>query len=80
MELIKKLAEIQKSLKAPKDKTNSYSPSKFKYRNCEAILIALKPLLDGEILLLNDEIVQIGDRYYVKATVTLKDSKNEISV
>jgi len=80
MELVKKLAEIQRSLKAPKDKVNQYSPSKFKYRNCEAILIALKPLLDGEILLLNDEIVQIGDRFYVKATVTLKDSKDEISV
>lgn len=74
-----KLSQIQKSLKAPKNQFNSFG--KYNYRNCEDILEALKPLLDECTLTISDEIVMIGNRFYVKATATLKDvSEGEFSV
>ena len=65
MEALKK---IQQELKAPKSQRNSFG--NYNYRSCEDILEAVKPLLAKEdaTLLLTDELVQIGDRYYVKAT------------
>ena len=64
MEFFEKLVAIQADLKAPKDKVNKFS--NFKYRSCEGILEAVKPLLAKHALYLNisDDIVQIGDRYY----------------
>lgn len=65
------LMQIQNELKAPKNQYNSFG--KYKYRNCEDILEALKPICykyDSAIIL-NDELVTVGDRYYVKATATL---------
>jgi hypothetical protein len=67
MELTERLSAIQRELKAPKGQFNAFG--KYKYRNCEDILEALKPLLDGVPLTISDELVMIGDRYYVKATV-----------
>ena len=67
--IIEKLAKIQKELKAPKGQFNSFG--KYAYRNCEDILEAVKPLLGDCALTLNDSIVQVGDRYYVKARATL---------
>jgi hypothetical protein len=63
MELLNK---IQKELKAPKSQVNSFG--NYKYRNCEDILEAVKPLLGEGTVTLSDEIVQVGERYYVKAT------------
>lgn len=61
-----KLADIQKSLKAPKGQYNSFG--KYKYRSAEDILEAVKPLLNGEAtIIISDELVLIGSRYYVKA-------------
>ncbi len=74
---MKKLNEIQQNLKAPKGQTNSFG--KYKYRSCEDILEAVKPLLGEATLIISDEIVMLGDRFYVKATATLKDGKEEIS-
>lgn len=68
---MKTLIKIQKELKAPKGQYNSFG--KYKYRNCEDILEAVKPLLGDAMLLLSDEIVQLGDRYYVKATATISE-------
>lgn len=68
---MEKLAKIQRELKAPKNQLNKFGG--YKYRNCEDILEAVKPLLDGAILSISDEIVLIGDRYYVKATATYQD-------
>ena len=67
-----KLQEIQHRLKAPKGQYNSFG--KYKYRSCEDILEAVKPILNetGCTLTLSDEIVLIGDRYYIKATAKLK--------
>ena len=74
--LIKSLAVIQQGLKAPKSQNNAFG--KYKYRNCEDILEALKPLLGDLALFINDDIVLVGDRYYVKATVTLTDGETSI--
>lgn len=76
MSVIEKLAEIQKALKAPKGQTNDFA--KFNYRSCEDILEALKPLLDGVTLVISDEVVLVGDRVYVKATVSISDGENMI--
>lgn len=65
---MKTFAQIQKELVAPKGQYNSFG--KYKYRSCEDILGALKEILDDWKLIINDEIVLIGDRYYVKATAT----------
>lgn len=71
MDVIKILSKIQTELKAPKGQFNKFG--KYKYRNCEDILEAVKPLLDehGAAIMVGDELVQIGDRYYVKATAKL---------
>lgn len=74
-----KLAEIQRNLKAPKGQFNAFG--KYKYRSAEDILEAVKPLLNGEAtILLSDDLVLIGDRYYIKATATFKSKEEEISV
>ena len=74
-ELINKLNQIQANLKAPKNQMNKFGG--YKYRSCEDILEAAKPLLkeSGLILLIKDEIINLGDRYYVKATCTLYDEE-----
>ncbi len=74
---MKTLIKIQKELKAPKNQYNSFG--KYKYRNCEDILEAVKPLLGDATLVISDEIVQLGDRYYVKATATLTEGEASIS-
>lgn len=73
MNIREKLLNIQKELIAPKSQYNSFG--KYNYRNCEDILEAVKPLLDKNkcTLIIKDELVLIGDRYYIKATVILAD-------
>ena len=71
------LSRIQKGLKAPKGLYNSFG--KYYYRNAEGILEAVKPMLDGLVLIINDEPVLIGDRFYIKATVTLTDGDESVS-
>ena len=61
------LSTIQKELNAPKNQNNTFG--KYKYRSCEDILQAVKPhLSDNETIVISDDLVMIGDRYYVKAT------------
>lgn len=72
------LTEIQKKLKAPKSNYNSFG--KYNYRSCEDILEAVKPLLGDNTLILSDEVVQIGDRIYVKATAVFRDGATETRV
>lgn len=71
---MKELVEIQSKLKAPKNQYNSFG--KYKYRNAEDILEAVKPLLAETrcTLTISDEIVMVGDRIYVKATTLLINS------
>lgn len=77
--LQQKLIEIQAELKAPKSQFNKFGG--YNYRNCEDILEAVKPLCaKHEIVpLLSDEIVMIGDRFYIKATAKVTDGKDEIA-
>lgn len=77
-----KLMNIQSELKAPKGQYNSFG--KYKYRSCEDILEAIKPLLKENacVLTISDSVEMVGDRFYIKATATLRDteSADEISV
>lgn len=77
MNIPEKLLKIQTELKAPKNQFNSFG--KYNYRSCEDILEGLKPLLDEykATLIIADEIVQIGERYYVKAIATLQDVESK---
>ena len=80
MDLFKKLTALQNELKAPKGQFNTFG--KYNYRNCEDILEAVKPLLvkHGVGLTVSDEIVAIGDRFYVKATAVLQFDGEQIQV
>lgn len=73
MNIYEKINKIQVELKAPKTQRNNFG--NYNFRNCEDILEALKPLLLREkiIIQLSDELVQTGDRFYIKATATLID-------
>lgn len=75
-----KLVKIQTELKAPKNLYNSFG--KYSYRNVEGIQEALKPLLAkyGCAVTLNDEIVEIGGRIYVKATARICEYPSEASL
>lgn len=69
------LSRIQKELKAPKGQFNKFG--NYKYRSCEDILEAVKPLLGDCCLTISDDIVLIGDRYYIKATARLALSNED---
>lgn len=73
MNIYEKLLVIQSKLKAPKSQRNTFG--NYNYRNCEDILEAVKPLLVEvkATLTITDELVMVGERYYVKATATLID-------
>lgn len=77
---MKELVIIQSELKAPKGHINKYG--NYNYRSAEDILEAVKPLLKENdcTLTISDEIILIGDRYYIKATATLtnKDGANVV--
>jgi len=67
-----KLLSIQITLKAPKSQFNKFG--NYNYRNSEDILEAVKPLCEKHktVLTLSDQIVNVGERYYVEATATLE--------
>lgn len=79
MEFIEKIVAIQSELKVPKGQYNSFG--KYNYRSCEDILEGVKPLLakHGLVLTIQDSIDLIGDRFYVKATATITDGKEQLS-
>lgn len=74
--LIQKLAKIQAELKAPKNQRNNFGG--YNYRSAEDILEAVKPIAIkyGAVVHISDEVVQVGERIYVKACVTLIDADN----
>ena len=77
MKIHEKLSKIQQELKAPKNLFNKFG--NYYYRNAEGILNAVKPLLNGLCLLISDEPVMVGERYYIKATATLTDGSESVS-
>ena len=72
-----KLVKIQAELKAPKGQLNKFG--NYRYRSAEDIIEAVKPIIHKYncALLISDEIVQVADRVYVKATAMLMDEENE---
>lgn len=74
------LTGVQAKLKAPKNQVNKFGG--YKYRSCEDILEAVKPLLDecDATLTISDSIEFIADRVYVKATATFKAGEEVESV
>lgn len=75
-----KLVAVQAALKAPKGQFNSFGG--YKYRSCEDILEAVKPLLleQGLQLTITDEPVEVGGRIYIKATATVTDGSETATV
>ena len=78
MSITEALSKIQRELNAPKSQYNSFG--NYRYRNCEDILAAVKPLLDGGTITLTDDIVMVGNRIYVKAIATFTKGTESISV
>ncbi len=78
--LLSKLQKIQREMKAPKNLFNKFG--NYSYRNAEGILEAFKPF--GEkykvTLVICDDVVIVGDRYYIKATATLLDTESETTI
>ena len=76
MNIYEKLSNIQNELKAPKGQFNKFGG--YKYRSCEDILEAVKPICKkyGAVLVLSDTLVNIGERYYIQATARLTDMSN----
>jgi len=72
-----KLSVIQQKLKAPKGQMNKFGG--YKYRSCEDILEAVKPLLGDLVLTISDDIVEVGGRVYVRATVSISSSSQVVS-
>jgi len=79
---MEKLTKIQAELKAPKGQYNSFG--KYKYRSCEDIQEAVKPLLKkyNVSLTLSDDLQVIKERYYIKVTAVLvcNETKESVSV
>ena len=77
---MKKLVAVQAALKAPKGQFNKFGG--YKYRSCEDILEAVKPLLleQGLQLTIIDEPVEVGGRIYIKATATVTDGSETATV
>ena len=80
MSLYDKLGAVQSALKAPKGQENKFGG--YRYRSCEDILEAVKPLLaeNGLALTISDEVVMVGERYYIRATAMLTDGDQVHSV
>jgi len=70
-----RLIKVQSELKAPKGQFNSFG--KYKYRNCEDILEAVKPLLTkyGLALMLTDSIEEVAGVLFVNAKAKVWDSE-----
>ena len=72
-----KLRMIQMELKAPKGQTNSFG--RYKYRSTEDILEAVKPVAHKYncAIVVSDEMIQLGDRFYIKSTCALVDTNTD---
>ncbi len=80
MGIYEKLSAIQQELKAPKGQFNSFG--KYKYRSCEDILEAVKPICAKHktALVLLDSITEVNGRFYVTAQAQLHDCESDNAV
>lgn len=78
--VLNKLFKIQQELKVPKNQRNTFG--NYNFRNCEDIMEASKPICAKHncLLICSDELIQVGDRYYVKAIATIFDLDSGESV
>jgi hypothetical protein len=69
---MKELILIQSELKAPKNQFNAFG--KYKYRSCEDILEAVKPLLlkYGCTLTIHDEVKEVGGIVFIESTASIQ--------
>jgi len=77
MELLEKLNKVQVEMKAPKGQFNKFG--NYSYRSAEDIQEAFKPYGEEHklVLTLEDDIVEIGNRIYIKATAKLSDAESK---
>lgn len=77
MKITEQLGLIQTKLKAPKSRRNTFG--NYNYRSAEDILEAAKPVCreNGCTLTVSDDVVQVGDRYYIKAVAMLANDQGE---
>ena len=77
MNIYEKLSAIQNEMRVPKLRKNKSMG--YTYRNCEDIEVAAKPVCQKykTAFTVSDEIVMIGERYYVKATASLFDFESD---
>lgn len=68
-----RFSELQQRLKCGKDSVNDFG--KYRYRTCSAILEAVKPLLGSATLTITDELVMVGERYYIRAVATYRNAE-----
>lgn len=80
MNIYQKLANIQAKLKVEKNKHNEFGG--FDYRSCEDILQAIKPFLQEQkcAIKLDDDLIAINDKVYIKATARLIDIEDKEEV
>lgn len=80
LNIYEKLSLIQSELKAPKGNKNTFG--NYNYRSAEDILEAVKPICKkhNTVLVLDDEMIQVGDRYYIMATAKLIDLEETASI
>jgi len=73
LNLKQKLIKVQNILSVPKTENNDFG--NYKYRSAEGILGVAKPLCvaQGLLLTLTDDVVLVGERYYIKATARIED-------
>lgn len=76
-EFLDKVAKIQRDMKAPKNQLNKFGG--YNFRNKEDILEAVKPFLDGLIMKIDDEVINVGKYNYIKSTATLTDLEHSVS-
>lgn len=78
MKLVEKLSKIQRELICEKNLYNNFG--KYKYRNLESIFDALKGHLNNEVTVkIDEDVVMVGDRIYIKAIASITDGKDTIS-
>lgn len=77
---LNRFLQLQTELKAPKGQVNKFGG--YKYRSCEDILEAVKPLLGKYrmALTIGDDLLNVGERYYICATATLRDAESDAQI
>tara|TARA_R100001163_G_scaffold33968_1_gene26277 strand:- start:20522 stop:20956 length:435 start_codon:yes stop_codon:yes gene_type:complete len=80
MNIKEKLNILQTTLHAPKNQYNKFG--NYKYRSLEDITEALKQPLKklNCVFLMQDEVVAVCEKTYVRATITLADCESDESI